>query len=104
VEVIFAMTWRFVSTAGPSYFLTCDKPGFSFEGVGPRDEGPEWAFPITSALAVHGCWQPAVRDRVIPLPQKAVKQLNRRVARSASRFIFYRERAEWIAWVANRAG
>src|SRR5262249_45482969 len=104
VEVLFGMTWRFISTEGPSYFLTSDNPAFLFEGVGLENVESELTFPISSSLALHGCWQPAGRDRVIPLPQKAVKALNRRAARSATRFIFYREHAEWIAWVANRAG
>jgi len=102
VQVIFAMTWRFLSTAGPSYYLTSDNPAFFFEDRGLARAESELTFPISSTLALHANWELGGQGRTYRANQQAVKELNRRTASSATRFLFYRERASWIASVAKK--
>jgi hypothetical protein len=102
VALVFGMTWRFVTTVGPSYFLTSDNPAFIFEGLGLAGPGAELTFPISTKLALHGSWQPGPSDTLITTDQKTVKELNRRIARTATRFLYYHERQDWIASVCQQ--
>jgi hypothetical protein len=102
VQLVFGMTWRFVTTAGPSYFLTSDNPAFVFEALGLGRPGAELTFPISTTLALHGSWQFGPTDLVISTNQKTVKELNRRIARSATRFLYYHEKQDWVASISKQ--
>jgi hypothetical protein len=73
-ELIYYMAWRFCTTRGPSFFITSDNPAFIFECYGLRNDEAELVFPISSDLALHGCWQPLAPGEkpLRPLPQKLV--------------------------------
>ena len=103
VQLVFGMTWRFVTTAGPSFFLTSDNPAFLFEGFGLGRPEAEFTFPISSALALHGSWQVGPSDTVITTNQRIVKELNRRIARTATRFLYYHKREDWVASVCQQS-
>jgi hypothetical protein len=104
VQAIHSMTWRFIKTAGPSYFLTSDNPAHLIESVGYASPVAELVFPISSWLALHACYQPPGPDGLIVDGEREnvreiVREINRRVASGAVRFIFYHERAAWLASV-----
>jgi hypothetical protein len=90
------MAWRFVATNGPSFFLTSDDPASFFGGFGLGDPKSELIFPISSEVALHASWQDHPWREVRPVKQVIVKEFNRRIAVSASRFVFYHERAPWL--------
>jgi hypothetical protein len=103
VNLIYDMAWRFVITTGPSFFLTSDNPVFFFEGLGLKRDTAELVFPIASHLALHGSWQdlaPGEKDARTG-PQHVVKEFNRRVASAATRFVFYREKRDWVREIAR---
>lgn len=102
VGLILAMTWRFVSTEGPTYFITSDNPAFFFECYGLGSPESELTFPLSGNLALLGSWQPGADLRLLPARQQLVKEANRRLASAATRFLFYRERKEWVATIANK--
>jgi hypothetical protein len=101
------MAWRFVATAGPSYFLTSDNPAYFFEGLGIGTPDAELTFPLSSDLALIGSWQGPKRSLASVIGKKPaihglVKEVNRRVATGAERFIFYRNPAAWVETLAQR--
>ena len=103
-ELIYFMAWRFLTTTGPSFFITSDNPAFFFECYGLKNNEAELVFPIASDLAVHGCWQPLKPGEklVRPWPQKGVKEFNRRIANAATRFVFYCREQPWIRDIAQK--
>jgi hypothetical protein len=105
IAAVYFMTWRFLTTGGTSYFMTSDNPVFFFTCYGLKGEEAELVFPISSDLVFHGCWQPLrLNDKqLLKAPQQFVKEFNRRIANPATRFLFYRQKAEWIRTVAQKA-
>jgi Protein of unknown function (DUF4238) len=101
VQAILEMTWRFISTSGPSYFLTSDNPAYFFSSFGLGQEQAELVMPIASDLALHACWTTTRHEGVVPVRQPLVKEINKRVASGATRFIFYRQQADWIRSIAH---
>jgi Protein of unknown function (DUF4238) len=101
VQLIFAMNWRLFATKGPSFFLTSDNPAFFFDCYGLAGEEVELVFPISSEMVLHACWQPGSQKGIPVAEQNVVKEFNRRVASGATRFVFYRERKQWIATIAK---
>lgn len=104
VNAIHSMHWRYlVASDGPVYFLTSDNPAFFFGSYGVGREESEISFPISSNICLLGNWQPG-RDseRFIEIKQVAVKEMNRRNASTATRFLFYREPAPWVEKIAHK--
>ncbi len=104
IASVYFMSWRLLTTVGPSYFMTSDNPVFFFTCYGLQGEQAELVFPISSDLALHGCWQPLrlKEKQLLKAPQQFVKEFNRRIANAATRFIFYRQNAEWIRTVSQK--
>jgi hypothetical protein len=102
-DAIRRMTWRFVWSEGPSWFLTSDNPAYFFEGFGLGNPEAELVFPISSRLALHGCWQGRLGETLFLTARQAlVKELNRRVASGAERFVFCSTREEWVQTLAHK--
>jgi hypothetical protein len=104
IGLIYLMTWRLLNTNGPFYFLTSDNPVFFFNCYGLKGAEAELVFPVSSDLALHGCWQPLrLNDKqLLKAPNKFVKEFNRRIANTGTRFVFYRQKAEWIRTLAQK--
>ena len=77
---------------------------FFFNCYGLEGEEAELVFPISSDLALHGSWQPSKLNekQLTKAPQQLVKEFNRRIANTANRFLFYRQKAEWIRTLAQK--
>jgi Protein of unknown function (DUF4238) len=104
VNAICSMRWRYlVASDGPFYFLTSDNPAFFFSAYGVGREESEISLPISSSICLLGNWQ-AGRDSelFIEVKQIAVKEMNRRNASTATRFLFYQERAPWMEKIAHK--
>jgi hypothetical protein len=103
LAAICGMTWRFISTEGPSFFLTTDNPAFFFEGLGIANPTSELTFPLSPNLALVASWQGKPEATLFFKAKHAlVKEINRRLASGAERFLFYRERVQWIETLATR--
>ena len=98
---LFGMTWRFLPSNGPSYFLTSDNPAYFFEAYGLGSELSELIFPLSRKLALHCCWQNGANCGMLTTHQKMVKEFNRRIACGANRFIFYHEEQDRVLSVAQ---
>jgi hypothetical protein len=103
VRTISEMTWRIVVNAAKSPFITTDNPVHFFPSYGLSKPESELTFPLAPDLALVGSHQgPARASLALPGEPAIVKELNRRIASGATRFLFSRERAAWIATLAHR--
>jgi Protein of unknown function (DUF4238) len=103
VELIYGMTWRLVISDETNRFLTSDNPAYFFEAYGLGKPETEVTFPLSSDLALLASWQ-GPREGLIMVQAKPVlvKEVNRRVASGAERFVFYHERRDWVATLADK--
>jgi hypothetical protein len=99
---IAAMTWRFAISTGPSFFLTSDNPAFFFDCWGLASAQSELTFPLTSTIAVHASLQEGGDLTYVPMAQTLVKELNRRTALAATRFLFYHKQEAWLQALAEK--
>jgi hypothetical protein len=95
MALILRMKWRIVTSSGPVFFLTNDNPAFYFSGFGLGNENSELSFPLSSKMLLHGYWWHG-RDDHAMITQDAVAEFNRRIACTATRFVYYHERQDWI--------
>jgi hypothetical protein len=103
LALVSAMTWRIVSTGGVAFFITSDNPAYFFEAYGLGNPESELTFPLASDMALLASWQGAPRETIFLNAKPAlVKEVNRRVASGAERFVFYHAREEWVAKIADK--
>jgi hypothetical protein len=103
-EAIERMVWRMVvRPLNTSPFITSDNPAFYFESYGVGTPNAELTFPISPALALLGSHQGVARSTVVMTTTRDIaKEINRRVASGAERFVFSSVRARWIETLATR--
>jgi Protein of unknown function (DUF4238) len=104
-DCIYNMTWRLlVCLPGSSLrYVTTDNPFFFFRGYGLADRLAEFSFPVSSQACLHGSWtRTDAQDNIFQVPERFVREMNRRNISSCTRFIFYHERADWIAKLAHK--
>lgn len=103
LALVSAMTWRIVSTGGVAFFLTSDNPAYFFEAYGLGNPESELTFPLSSDMALLASWQGMPLEIIFLNAKPAlVKEVNRRVASGAERFVFYHAREEWVAKIADK--
>jgi len=100
VTAIASMHWRIMSSTGPSYFLTSDNPAFFFTAYGLARREAELCLPLSTKLALLGNWQGSGPLQFVTVRQKVVKEMNRRVASSSTRYLFYHTAADWVRTLA----
>jgi hypothetical protein len=104
VELLERMTWRIVSTTGPSLYITSDNPAFYFDAHGLNNRQSEVYLPLSSNQALHCCWQgPTSGLEFSEGAQQFVKEMNRRLASTTSRFVFYHEDAVWLPKLLSKS-
>ena len=104
VNALFSMRWRFGVATGPSFFITSDNPVFFFRAYGVGREESELTFTISSEVVLCGDRQSqqSAAPEYLKLPEKYAKEVNRRIASEATRFIFHRDRPNWIPVIAKK--
>lgn len=73
-----------------------DAPASFFSAFGLGTEQAEPVFPLSSVLALHGCWQHNPRPETLRAEPRVVQESYERVASGAARFIFYRDDRDWV--------
>jgi Protein of unknown function (DUF4238) len=96
LEVIFNMYWRVLRCAGPSFFLASDNPAHFFEGLGLGHRDCEVILPLCRDQLLHCSWQGSADVVFDETDERTVKELNRRMASGAERFVFYHRNADWV--------
>ena len=104
--VIAAMRWCFLTCDYPDMaFATSDNPVFYFEhtGIG-RPERPwgEFTLPLSSQVALWATWRTDIVDGYLPAPRQAVKEITRRSVSTATRYVYYQGKADWLLRMVNK--
>lgn len=95
VESLLSMNWRFLCTDA-AQFLTCDNPVFFFEHEGIGKPTSELTLPLSSSVALWANRRPHA-EPVFPIARPAaVRELNRRTAINATRFVYSKQQEAWI--------
>ena len=103
VQVLDAMTWRIISS-NAAKFVTSDNPAHFFEAYGIGTPEAEVCCPLAPDVALHMSRQGEPRGLYFSRGRKyLVKEINRRVATGAERFVFGSEAAPWLRGVCDKA-
>jgi len=102
VKVIPEMTWLFLTCEKFPAFLTCDNPVFYFQGIGVGKPESEITFPISSNIVLWATWRSDIQEGYSPIKNQAIKEINRRTATNATRFIYHAKDEDWIPRFINK--
>jgi hypothetical protein len=104
IESLTRMTWRIMEAPPGSFgFLTSDNPAHFFEAYGVGSAESELTFPIAPTRVLLGSHQGPPGQTIKRLAKPSlVKEVNRRIAAGAERFLFTHRAASWIATLASR--
>ena len=103
LALVSAMNWRIVSSGESLFFLTSDNPVYFFEAYGLGSAESELTFPLASELALLASWQGIPHATIFMKAKPAlVKEVNRRVASGAERFLFCRAQKGWVDEIADK--
>ena len=102
VELLYAMTWR-VICSNSEKFITSDNPAYFFEAYGIGSLESEVCCPLAPDVGLHMSRQGEPGGLLFVAGRRAmVKEINRRVATGAVRFVFSADRAPWLKRVCNK--
>lgn len=103
IDLVYRMSWRFIVADSYQFFVVTDNPAFLFECYGLSTKNSELTFPVSSSLALFGSWTPIVKSKRIRSRTQFVKEANRRLISAAFRFVYSRDKTDWIRKVASKA-
>jgi len=95
------MTWRFFICGEPNAFLTNDNPVFIFKHLGIGKEYSELTFPISNYITLWATWRP-IDEGYFHANNQVVKEINRRTASIATRFIYFSKKRDWVITLVNK--
>lgn len=102
LEVLTQMTWRFFTTGEGSYFISSDNPLFFFRWMGIGKEQSEITFPITQNIALWATWRIDINEGYFSTPPQVIKEINRRTASMAHKYLYSPRSETWIGTLANK--
>jgi len=102
LAILPAMTWIFLSSDKRQPFLTNDNPVFFFESLGIGRPESEISFPISSTIALWATWRTNLVEGYIAAKDATIKEINRRTASAATRYVFYSVKAPWVVSLVNK--
>jgi hypothetical protein len=100
--VLPAMTWIFLTADKRQPFLTNDNPVFFFESLGIGRPESEVTFPISSTIALWATWHKNLVEGYIAAKDTIIKEINRRTASAATKYVYYSEEAQWVVKLINK--
>jgi len=102
LAILPAMTWIFLSSDKRQPFLTNDNPVFFFESLGIGRPESEISFPISSTIALWATWRTNLVEGYTAAKDATIKEINRRTASAATRYVFYSVKAPWVVSLVNK--
>lgn len=104
IASVQSMHWRLIAAPADHFFITSDTPAHHFSSLGLGTDDAELTVPLASDLVLHGTHQGSPGGVTRFVGKRAfVKEINRRIAFAAHRFVFSSHREEWIPAIALRA-
>lgn len=100
-EALSKMTWRFFVCEEPNAFLTNDNPIFIFRHIGIGNKYSELTFPISNYITLWATWR-LLDEGYFPANNQVVKEINRRTASVATRYIYFSKERDWVITLANK--
>jgi len=97
IEMLVAMEWFFARAPSDESFITSDNPGFFFPEFGLGTPNSEFTFPVASDLALFGSRRVQTKGKRVVSLTKFVREANRRLIGSATRFIYSCAAFPWVA-------
>ncbi len=103
LSAVQTMNWRVVAAPNGQFFITSDTPAHYFDSLGLGTDDAELTVPLSRYLVLLGSNQgsPGGLTRVTGKPA-LVKEVNRRIAFGAERFVFTPRREDWVQTIALR--
>ena len=102
VALLYAMTWRVIGSNSEK-FITSDNPAYFFEAYGIGSPESEVCCPLAPDMVLHMCRQGEPGGLLFVHGRRAtVKEINRRVATGAERFVFSADPATWLRSVCDK--
>ena len=96
------MTWTFLTSEKKQPFLTNDNPVFFFEGLGIGKHQSEITFPISGTIALWATWRTNLAEGYVAAKDAATREINRRIASAATRYVYYSIQAPWVVSLINK--
>ncbi len=96
INVLHQMTWHFLTYKESPVFLTCDNPVFYFTWMGIGKPESEVTFPISSNIVLWATWRKDLAENYSEIKKQAIKEINRRTALNATRFVYHAKDEYWI--------
>lgn len=101
VQTLAMMTWSYIVTSDAHPFITSDNPVFTCEKIGLRLNVSELSFPVSAQVALVASWNKSARDGFTNASQQIVREINRRTASKATRFVYASIDRDWIVKMQN---
>ena len=99
--ILPAMTWVFFAPDKKQHFITSDNPIFFFKGMGIGKPESEITFPLSSTITLWATWR-NLKEGYIPAKDACIREINRRTASIATRYVYYSEEAQWVVNLINK--
>ncbi|MBF0235862.1 MAG: DUF4238 domain-containing protein [Desulfamplus sp.] len=96
INVLQQMTWHFLTCFEYPAFLTCDNPVFYFKWMGIGKPESEVIFPVSSNIVLWATWRKDIEEKYSEIKKQALKEINRRTATNATRFVYHAREESWI--------
>lgn len=96
INILQQMTWHFLTFNEYPAFLTCDNPVFYFKWMGIGKSESEVTFPISSDIVLWATWRKDIEEKYSEINKQALKEINRRTATNATRFVYHARDESWI--------
>lgn len=100
--IVPAMTWTFLISDRQQPFITNDNPIFFFESIGIGKQESEITFPISNSIALWATWRTNVKEGYVVASNTVIREFNRRIASSATRYVYYSQKEPWVINLINR--
>lgn len=95
VDSTLSMNWCFLCS-DRLQFLTCDNPVFFFSHEGINQPTSELTVPLSSSVALWATRRPIHGSTYVSALPVAVREINRRTATNATRFVYSMRTEPWI--------
>ncbi len=96
-----AMTWQFFFTKSDA-FITSDNPVFFFKEIGIGNDSSELVFPVSTKVVLLGSWMTNSKAGFHRAKEQQVREFNKRIASSLTRYAFYCQGIQWVSKLINR--
>lgn len=95
-NVLNAMHWRFFVAPDGEQFIANDNPVFFFEHLGLSNREAELTIPLSTNIALWASWRENYPPGYLTASPATVRELNRRTAKNARRYVYAKQDAHWI--------